>query len=176
MSPNNLPPVAGNHTAIAMQDQVLSLPVANLLATDFDPDGDLLDITAVSGLSTNHGTVALASGNITYTPPADYTGADQFSYTLTDSRGASSIGYVLLTVASPPLITSASMAADGSSFLISGAGPAGAACRVVATTNLTLPLSNWIPISTGAFSGGVFNFADPEASNYVFRLYRLITP
>ena len=44
-----------------------------------------LTVTNVSGQSANGGTVTLASGVITYTPPADFNGTDTFTYTLLDN-------------------------------------------------------------------------------------------
>ncbi|MGN6555054.1 MAG: polysaccharide deacetylase family protein [Verrucomicrobiota bacterium] len=75
----------------------------------------------------------------------------------------------------PPLFNSIGTGADGG-FTASGTGPAGAGYRIFATTNLALPFSNWSAVTTGSFSGGVFNFADAQATNHPQRFYRVLTP
>jgi hypothetical protein len=77
--------------------------------------------------------------------------------------------------ARPPLIT-ASGKVIGGAFQLSGTGPHGAAYRVLASTNLSLPLSQWTQASTGRFSGGVFTSSDPQASNQPARFYRVAKP
>ncbi|NRQ49411.1 Ig-like domain-containing protein [Aeromicrobium stalagmiti] len=62
-----------------------------------DPEGD--DVTIVAADDADHGTVTQDGDTATYTPDEDYTGADEFTYTATDDRGASSTGTVTVTVA-----------------------------------------------------------------------------
>jgi hypothetical protein len=75
----------------------------------------------------------------------------------------------------PPIIAQAMVDANGS-FRVSGSGPTGQTYRILATTNLMLPLGSWGAVSTGTFSGGVFLFTDLERTNFDSRFYRLITP
>ena len=176
VSTNNHPPVPANHTAIVKQNQIIVIPVAALLATDTDPDGDSLTITAVSALSTNNGTVVLAGGTITYTPPDGYVGADRFSYTLTDYRGASSSGFVLVTVVPPPVVTNVLLSADRSAFTLRGAGAASQPYVLLTATNLAPPIS-WTPIATNsAAANGDFSFTDLQAANFSQRFYRVVSP
>jgi len=78
-------------------------------------------------------------------------------------------------VAAPPQITNIVQGVSGS-FTLSGTGPAGVAYRMLTATNLAMSSSNWTAISTGNFSGGVFNFTDTQATNYPLRFYRVVTP
>jgi hypothetical protein len=55
-----------------------------LLANDTDPNGGTLSITAVGAASAHGGTVSLVGNVITYTPTANYFGADSFTYTVSD--------------------------------------------------------------------------------------------
>ena len=59
---------------------------------------------------------------------------------------------------------------------LTGSGPSGAPYRVLAATNLDLPLGNWLQIGSGTFTGGLLDFADLQATNYPCRFYRTITP
>ncbi|HET9031658.1 MAG TPA: Ig-like domain-containing protein [Dokdonella sp.] len=73
--------------------------IANLidvLANDSDPDNDPLTITAVS--SPAHGTAEISAGGISYTPMAGYSGADSFTYTISDGRGGTATASVSVTV------------------------------------------------------------------------------
>ncbi len=68
-----------------------------MLANDSDSDGDSLTVTSV-GTPAHGGTVANADGTITYTPAANYTGADSFAYTIGDGQDGSATATVNVTV------------------------------------------------------------------------------
>ncbi|SIO19312.1 hypothetical protein SAMN05444166_2918 [Singulisphaera sp. GP187] len=68
-----------------------------VLFNDTDPDGDPLRASVVAGPS--HGSLAFhADGSFTYTPNANYYGADQFSYQANDGALNSNVATVSLTV------------------------------------------------------------------------------
>lgn len=72
-------------------------------ANDYDPDGDVITITAKTNPA--HGVVNIVGGNIIeYQPTASYTGTDSFTYTISDGRGGSSPATVTLSVANAPPI------------------------------------------------------------------------
>lgn len=58
-----------------------------VLFNDWDPDGDSLAVTGYT--SPGHGTLLYASGFFQYTPEADYTGPDTFTYYAFDGTAAS---------------------------------------------------------------------------------------
>jgi autotransporter-associated beta strand protein len=66
----------------------------------------------------------------------------------------------------------------GGSFQIqiSGTGSTNQPYRVLATTNIDQPVTNWVEVGSGTFTGGVFTFTDQKATNYPARFYRLVTP
>ncbi|MGP8218827.1 MAG: autotransporter-associated beta strand repeat-containing protein, partial [Limisphaerales bacterium] len=76
---------------------------------------------------------------------------------------------------SPPVINSVGW--SGNSFVFSGTGgTAGANYYVLASTNLSLPLSNWIPLLTNQFdNNGNFNFTTATGGN-AQNFYRLQVP
>ena len=88
--------------------------------------------------------------------------------------------HTLAVVAEPPVtgitLTSATNLADRS-FRLSFASSPGATFSVLATTNLALPLSNWM-VLTGAveISPGQYQLTDPQATNKPQRLYRVRWP
>ena len=82
----------------------LNVAVApGLLGNDTDVDGDTLTALLVNGPS--HGTLTWnANGSFSYTPAAQYSGSDSFTYRAQDSSGAlSSLVTVSLTVTAPTL-------------------------------------------------------------------------
>jgi hypothetical protein len=75
------------------------LATSVLLANDSDPDGGTLTVTAVGAAA--HGTVTLNGDVISYDPNLDYSGADSFTYTISDGT-SSSTGTVSFNVAAVP--------------------------------------------------------------------------
>ncbi|SBS74821.1 40-residue YVTN family beta-propeller repeat protein [uncultured Mycobacterium sp.] len=91
--PERVPSPVGD-SFITDEDTVLT---NNVLSNDTDVDGDTLSAT-ISTQAT-HGTVALnANGSFTYTPTANYSGADGFTYTVSDGRGGTGQASVSITI------------------------------------------------------------------------------
>lgn len=63
-----------------------------------------------------------------------------------------------------------------SNFHISGTGAADQPYQILATTNVSLPLSSWTQVSSGTFAGGVFTFTDTDAAHHPQRFYRVVSP
>ena len=94
----NKAPSAVNDAVTAVEDTGAQIAV---LANDSDPDGDPL--TVASNSAPAHGAVSLAEdGTGTYTPTADYCGADAFGYDIADGRGGVATAVVTVTVACRP--------------------------------------------------------------------------
>ena len=72
-------PVALNDANTTAEDANVTI---NVLANDSDVDGDDFNVTAV-GSATN-GTVSFTPTTVTYSPNANYNGADSFTYTISD--------------------------------------------------------------------------------------------
>ena len=91
-------PVAGADDASAVEDTPLLIAAADLLADDTDADGDGLTIAAVSGAV--DGSVALTgSGDVVFTPAADFNGQASFTYTVADGNGGETTATVSVDVA-----------------------------------------------------------------------------
>jgi outer membrane protein OmpA-like peptidoglycan-associated protein len=90
-SPNA--PVANNDTATTTSGTPVTI---NVLANDTDPNGDTLSI--VSFNQGNNGAVTQVGNNLVYTPVAGFTGADTFTYVITDPDGNQSTATVTVTV------------------------------------------------------------------------------
>ena len=72
--------------------------VINVLTNDTDANADTLTVTAVTQGA--HGSVAFTAASVSYTPNANYFGADSFTYTIDDGNGGSDTATVSVTVTS----------------------------------------------------------------------------
>jgi len=77
--------------------------------------------------------------------------------------------------AAAPQFTSVTRLGDGN-IQLAGTGPTNAPYRVFATTNVSLPFNEWEEVASGSFTDGVLSFTDLQATNYVRRFYRAVTP
>ncbi len=93
----NLPPEAGTFSTATLQDSGRVVYFDQLLATCGDLDGDTLSVTNV-GSSTNGATVIVVGTNALYVPLPGFVGRDEFPYTISDGRGGSAVGTVVVDV------------------------------------------------------------------------------
>jgi len=112
-APQNRPPVAQNDAYTV--DQNSSANSLNVLANDSDPDGDPLTITAVG--TPAHGSAAIASGRINYTPATAFSGSDSFTYSISDGRGGTATATVAITV-QPAIAVNHPPVAQNDSFTV----------------------------------------------------------
>lgn len=96
----NTPPVATDVSATV--DYNSTSNDIDVLANDSDDDDDDLIVSSVSNPS--HGTVAIASDDLSveYTPDTGYSGSDSFTYTVSDGNGGFDVGTVTITVSEAP--------------------------------------------------------------------------
>lgn len=89
----NTNPIADNDTYTIDENETLTLDV---LSNDTDADSDTLSIKSVGEAS--NGQVFLLNGSVAYTPDYNYSGADSFTYVVTDGKGGSATATVNITV------------------------------------------------------------------------------
>lgn len=99
--PVNTPPTAVNDSATTNQNLAVSI---NVLANDSDPNGDVITIKAFDGVSTkgsnivldNRGTPDnLTDDRLVYTPLANFSGSDSFTYTISDGTATATASVVV---------------------------------------------------------------------------------
>jgi hypothetical protein len=97
----NEAPIVANDSATTPAGQAVAVDV---LANDSDPDGSVDRAHVVIATAPQHGTTSVSSqGQVTYTPAANFSGADSFAYTVQDNQGRSSAAAtVTVTVSAPP--------------------------------------------------------------------------
>jgi VCBS repeat-containing protein len=90
-------PVAANDSYTTAEDTALTVSAPGVLANDTDVDSAVLTAAVVANPA--HGSLTLNSnGSFTYTPAANYNGADSFTYRASDGSLTSNVATVNLTV------------------------------------------------------------------------------
>jgi hypothetical protein len=90
-----------NRAPVANHDMASTKPATpvtiNVLANDFDPDGDPLTVTIVA--DPPNGTATRNPDNtVTYRPRCGFTGTDSFGYQISDGRGGTASALVTVQV------------------------------------------------------------------------------
>ena len=120
--------------------------------------------TLISVGNAQHGTVALVSGNVVFTPDANFSGTASFTYTIQGSNGATSQATVVVSVAAvadAPLLNVAGAAGDEDSAIALSIAPA--LTDTDGSEHLSALLVSAIPVGA-TLSDGVHSFT-ATASN-----------
>ncbi|NRQ41595.1 DUF4347 domain-containing protein [Rheinheimera sp. YQF-2] len=104
----NRPPVVTNATADTNNKTAIDIDV---LANASDPDGDAL---VISSAGAQTGTVSItAAQTLRYTPLPGFSGTDTVSFSVSDNRGGSSSGEVVISVTAYEVITVVNKSSGG---------------------------------------------------------------
>ena len=172
----NTPPVAGDDSIERSATTGVKVRLSTLLANDSDADGDTLTPT-VSTTSVNGATIRVSGGWVFYTPPAGFTNADSFTYTITDGRGGSAVATVSVTIKVDNSISQNLTVTPlgGNQYRIDGSGIPGRTYRLQ-YSDTTSPFV-WQDISGGSVTAdGVGRFQYTDTSTATMRFYRSVTP
>jgi Ca2+-binding RTX toxin-like protein len=115
VNPVNDAPLAADDTAVTDEDTAV---VVDVLANDSDVENDILSISAVTNGA--NGTVSHDGTSVTYTPDADFNGADSFTYTVSDGNGGFDTATANVTVNpvnDPPVAANDSFTGDEDSVI-----------------------------------------------------------
>jgi uncharacterized repeat protein (TIGR03803 family) len=175
----NNPPVTRVATLGAQGGSTAEIAVAKLLRYSTDPDGEAMQIIAVSPTSAQGGAVALLNGVIYYTAPAGYSGPDSFTYTVRDAIGSLATGTVNVTVAaaSAAALNVVSITQTAAGFLVRFAGIPGVSYQIQYRDALTDAWQLLTPpgaIVAGA--NGIFEHEDKPNPKPASRFYRAVAP
>jgi hypothetical protein len=116
------PPRPRADSFAAVEDEPLYLAVEGLLANDADPDGDSLRVIGATALT--GGTVALADGEVVFTPTDDRAGPARFTYTVTDGRyqAEAEVTLRVTSVDDAPILTGDVLTTDEDTPLVAPPG------------------------------------------------------
>ncbi len=155
-------PIFAGYSIETPRNQAVTLAIATLLAATSDPENDTVTLTAFAPVSTASGTVTSDASSLFYQPPTDFTGADTFTVTFSDSQGAQTVASIQIGVIapSPPSFTGLEILPNAAAR-ISYTGVPGRSYRI--ERSLTLA-DDWTPVgATLADESGNLIFLDPEA-------------
>ena len=131
---------------------------------------------------TNMWTLATASAGITnFNPGAFAVNAAGFSNAYTGTFAVTTNGNALVLVytAAPvilvPPVLSGTGVYGGGVFTLSFSGVSGQTYRILMTTDLTVPLTNWTVLATGLFDTNTVDYIDGQATD-AQRFYRIASP
>lgn len=172
----NQPAIAPTYNFTISTNQTLRVNLSALLNATSDPDGDLVYLAGYDTMTTNNVALGFEGSTLLFVPPQDFTGADQFTYTVFD-QFEYSVGVVNIHVIVPANPTLASVRQSSGSLILSGTGSAGASFHILSTTNLTSPIADWESVSAGVFdNAGQFNVTNAIAPAESQRFFILQTP
>ncbi len=89
----NSAPVAQEDLIFSKKNQIVTI---NPLLNDSDMDGDLLSVVSIG--ETQFGEVVLEQNAVLFTPAVDFIGGEEIEYTVSDSKGLSSVGVIRIQV------------------------------------------------------------------------------
>jgi VCBS repeat-containing protein len=98
ITPVNDGPIAVDDAYNGLEDNMLSVGAPGVLGNDSDPEGQPMTAVRVAGPS--NGVLTLSDdGSFTYTPSADFSGTDSFTYKASDGQAEGNVATVTITVA-----------------------------------------------------------------------------
>lgn len=168
VAPVNDGPVATTNTYTTQEDVPLIIPAPGILANDLDIEGDPFSALLVSDVA--NGLLLLnPDGSFTYTPDADYSGSDSFSYRGTDGLALGNV--VTVTINITPVVDLLRFVAQErvtNGMRLELSGPSASYYVIQASSNFT----DWSPLSTNFAPQGNLVFIDPKATSQRDCFYR----
>jgi len=168
----NRAPVAGTDS-FAVSDGILSIPTAQVLFNDSDPDGDLVSIVPAPVISAQGASVGVSTDFVTYIYRGVFRGVDTFNYTITDGHGGTATGQVqiLITDEAIPVYNHLAVSASPNGFGLRFSGTGGRSYEIQRADNVLGP---WTTIATVvAPSYGIIDYVDqsPLPDQAFYRAY-----
>ncbi len=118
----NAPPTANPDNYSTNEDTPLSIAAPGVLQNDNDPDaGDTLTAVLVSGPANAQSFALTPNGTFSYTPGANFSGSDSFSYKARDNNNADSAP-VTVTITVNPVNDAPSFASGGDVMVAEDSG------------------------------------------------------
>ncbi|MEO5916400.1 MAG: Ig-like domain-containing protein [Luteolibacter sp.] len=161
---NNAVPLVVDDNLITNANTPLAINVFfDLLGNDTDADGDGLTLAGFSATSFNGGTVTQNAGIITYTPAANFSGSDGFTYTVNDGWGGTSIaGFVNITVNAVANTPPGQITLVLSGGAVNGTFTGTVGATYVFERSTTLEPLSWTPVDTVTAATTTVNVSDPS--------------
>ncbi len=179
----NNAPVVTNYPVTVASNTVIKVPVAELLSSVKDPDGDSITFVSVSAASAQNGVAGHVGNFVVYRPANGFNGGDTVTWVAQDSEGDRATGTILAQVGTPPtqpdpaalnLISVTFDTAPGATdATLHFAGLPQSTYLIQFTDSLTPPVT-WTSLGTVSVTNGVFQIVDPTAGGAGQRFYRTV--
>lgn len=164
----NNAPVAKSLIAGVVHGGTVILPVIGGKNGATDADGDTVTILSVDPASS--GSSGSSGSNVTYIASGT-TGTNTFTYTVTDSVGATDTKTVTVVVSNPQGFNQVSAGVDGGNAVLAYMGIPGTNYALEITHDL--PATNWVPVITNpASASGHLYFTNPISLSPTNDYYR----
>jgi hypothetical protein len=181
LSVNDLPPVITSSSTASVNNGV-NAGTTVYTAVAADPAGGTVTYS-LGGTDATAFTINSTTGVVTINSVPNYSAKSSYSFNVkaSDPSGLASTQTVTVTVnqviaSTPPNLTGLSFSGN-SGFGFQFTNIAGASFTALATTNLTLPSSNWIVLGSITDSPpGHYHFSDPQSTTNLHRFYRVRSP
>ena len=177
------PPVATNYFLTLASNTVVKVPIAALLSTVTDADGDSVTFVSVTAASAQSGVAGHVGNFVVYRPAAGFNGSDTVTWVAQSSEGARAAGTILAQVGTPPAPSSLptlnlvsvtfDTAPGATDATLVFAGLPQSTYTVQYTGRLTPPIT-WTPLGSVSVTNGVFQIVDPTAGGAGQRFYRAL--
>ncbi|MFM2294728.1 MAG: hypothetical protein RLZZ350_1141 [Verrucomicrobiota bacterium] len=166
-----------NHLALSPASQfnfVLGTNAATVaVRSNLVFDGNY-NFIAGAGFTNGSFTLFNYGGALTFAAPTNVSAPSGYNY----SFDTNTAGQVRLLVSQPSPPSFASISLNGTQLVASGTSGysnGNYTCYLLASTNLTLPSSNWTRLATNSFSAtGGFTFTNPVGSNAPLNFFRVM--
>jgi hypothetical protein len=177
----NNAPVATNYPVTVVSNTIIKVPIADLLNSVKDADGDSVTFVSVASGSAQNGAAGRAGNFVVYDPPPGFTGSDSFKWVVQDSEGDRTTGTILAQIGEPPAppnqptINLVSITFDhapgATDAMLHFAGLPQSTYTVQYTGSLVPPII-WTTLGSASVTNGVFQIVDPTARGAIQRYYR----
>jgi uncharacterized delta-60 repeat protein len=176
VNPINDAPIASSDSYSLSEGASLNVSAAaanRLLINDNDVDGDVITLSTSPIVNVSNGSLTLNSdGSFVYTPPANYSGNDSFTYQIDDGKGATANATVALSVTN---INDAPVANNDSFTMTNGFTLSAASVLTndsdLDADTLTINTTPITPSGTGTLvllADGTFTYTPVTADPYTF--------
>ncbi|MEK7949358.1 Ig-like domain-containing protein [Luteolibacter sp. Y139] len=164
-------PLAVDDSATIAEDNVATIAVK---ANDSDADGDSLTIVSVTQGA--HGTAAISGNNVTYTPAANWSGTDAFTYTISDSHEGNAVATVTVTVTpvnDAPVFTADPITGSGATEGVAYTGSLAGLATDVDGSSLTYSKTAgpaWLAVAADGTLSGTPGAGDTGSNSFTVRV------
>ena len=179
----NNAPVVTNYLLAVATNTVIKVPVAGLLSSVKDVDGDFVTFVSVSAASAQNGVAAHVGNFVVYRPANGFNGGDSVTWVAQDSEGDRATGTIFAQVGPPPAPPDQAALNLISVTFDTAPGATDATLRFVGLPQSTylvqysdslVPPITWTTLGLVSVTNGVFQIVDPTAGGASQRYYRTV--